>query len=175
MPSITRMAGLARDPGDPQVQESGPSSLQPGDRLARALGWFSFALGVAEVAAPGSIARWLGLEGKEGLLRAYGVRELMAGVPTLSVDKQGGLAGRVAGDLLDVATLLPALRASNPRRGNAALALTAVAAITLLDCLAFQAVRQANRRDTQPPRDYRDRSGLPRGVDASRGLARPAG
>lgn len=172
MPSITRMAGLARDPGDPQVRRTGPSSLQASDRLARGLGWFGLALGAAEVAAPGRLARWLGLEGKEGLLRAYGVRELLAGVPTLSVDKQAGLAARIAGDVLDIATLLPALRASNPRRGNASLALAAVSAVTVLDCLALRAVHEARRRDLRSPRDYGGRSGLPRGVEASRGLAR---
>ncbi len=172
---LSRFADRARSPGDPHVLETGPSSLQPSDRLARALGWFSLALGAAEVLAPGRVARWLGLEGKEGLVRAYGVREVMAGVPTLSVDKQAGLASRVAGDVIDIATLLPALRASNPRRGNAALALTAVAAVTVLDCLALQAVRQAARRPAGPARDYSDRSGLPRGVEASRGLARAAG
>lgn len=172
---VTRMADIGRLPGDPKVRETGPSSLQPSDHLARALGWFSLALGAAELLAPGPVARWLGLEDKEGLVRAYGVREVMAGVPTLSVDKQAGLAGRVAGDLLDIATLLPALRASNPRRGNAALALGAVAAVTVLDCLALQAVGQSRRRAPGPGRDYGDRSGLPRGVEASRGLARKDG
>ncbi|HEX6010571.1 MAG TPA: hypothetical protein VFY87_01955 [Geminicoccaceae bacterium] len=33
------------------------------DALARGLGWFSVALGVAEVAAPGRLARALGMEG----------------------------------------------------------------------------------------------------------------
>ena len=33
------------------------------DALARGLGWFSITLGVAEVTAPGRLARVLGMEG----------------------------------------------------------------------------------------------------------------
>ena len=56
------------------------------------------------------IARTLGLYGKRSLLRLFGLREVMAGVLTLSVDKQVGLWSRVAGDALDIVTILPALR-----------------------------------------------------------------
>ena len=59
-----------------RIERKGPSSLTGPDRLARALGWFSIGLGVTELVAPGQIARTLGLEGKEGLIRAYGAREL---------------------------------------------------------------------------------------------------
>src|SRR2546430_1846601 len=38
-------------------------------RLARALGWFSVALGVAEVVAPKQLGRAIGIHGKSNLLR----------------------------------------------------------------------------------------------------------
>ena len=163
---------IARSPGDPKVEEIGPSSLVPGDRLARALGWFSLGLGAMELLAPGAITRCLGLQGKEGLVRAYGAREIMAGVPTLSMDKHVGLTSRVAGDMLDMATLLPALKADNPKRGNAFLALVAVATVTALDVIALSAFAGVHRRNRGRTLDYSDRSGLPKGVAASRGLAR---
>ena len=162
---------IARSPGDPKVQRKGPSSLTASDTLARSLGMFSFALGCAELIAPERITRALGLDGKEPLIRAFGVREISAGIPTISIDKQVGLAMRIAGDGLDIATVAPALRSSNPQRGNAAMAFAALVAITALDVIAVATNSAAHKR-TAPARDYSDRSGLPRGVEATRGLAR---
>jgi hypothetical protein len=169
---LTKVTQIARSPGDPEVQQKGPSSLTGADRLTRALGWFSVGLGVAELAASGQIARMLGLDGKDGLIRAYGARELASAVPTLSVDKHVGLAARIAGDVLDIATLASALNRNNPQRNNAAIATALVVGITVLDVVAFAGVRSAHRRGRSSERDYSNRSGLPRGVQASRGLAR---
>jgi hypothetical protein len=170
--TLASLSGAVRAPGDPRIQESGPSSLTGADSVAKALGWFSIALGVAELVAPGRIAQAVGLDGKHALVRSYGARELVAGVQTLSVDKPAGLASRVIGDLIDIATLVPALSSSNPKRGNAVLALGAVAAITILDYMAYASVSTMHARSRGETRDYRDRSGFPRGVESSRGLAR---
>lgn len=171
--TLTALTGIARSEGDPLVREKGPSSLTGADRLARALGWFSVGLGIAELVAPGRIARTLGLQGKEGLIRAYGARELASAVPTLSVDKHIGLAARIGGDGLDLATLAKALSKDNPQRRNAAIATAMVAGITLLDLVAFVGVKAAHDRDPDSANfDYSDRSGLPLGTEASRGLAR---
>jgi hypothetical protein len=169
--SLASMSGIVRAPGDPRIQQTGPSSVTPPDTLAKALGWFSMALGLVELAAPGRIAEAVGLEGRQGLIRAYGARELVAGMQTLSVDKPTGLASRVVGDLIDIATLMPALSRDNPKRGNAVLALGLVAAITALDCKAYMAVTATHSRHRGETRDYSGRSGFPRGVEASRGLA----
>lgn len=170
--SLTNLTHIARSAGDPRIERTGPSSLTGPDRLARALGWFSIGLGVAELVAPGRIARTLGLDGKEGLIRAYGVRELAHAVPTLSVDKPVGLASRIGGDALDLGTLASALHRDNPKRHNAAIATALVAGITLLDVVALAGVKTVHRREPGSGRDYSDRSGLPRGPQASRGLAR---
>lgn len=169
---IANMSRIARSPGDPEIQSTGPSSLGTPDRLARALGWFSLGLGTAEIVAPERIARSLGMEGKERLIRAYGAREIASGIPTLSVDKHVGLMSRVVGDAVDLATLLPAVRSHNPKHRNARIALAAVGAVTLLDIVATAAVLRRHSRSQGQHRDYSDRSGLPRGTAASRGLAR---
>jgi len=169
---LTNATQIARSEGDPIVEKKGPSSLTGPDRLARALGWFSIGLGVAELVAPGKLARMLGLEDKEGLIRAYGARELASAVPTLSVDKPVGLASRIAGDALDLGTLATALRRDNPQRHNAAIATAMVVGITLLDIAAYTGVKAVHSRQRGSERDYSDRSGLPRGSQASRGLAR---
>lgn len=170
--SLTNLTGIARSEGDPKIEHKGPSSLTGADRLARALGWFSIGLGVTELVAPGRVARTLGLEDKEGLIRAYGARELASAIPTLSIDKPVGLAARLGGDALDLGTLATALHKDNPKRRNAAIATALVAGITLLDLAAFAGVKAAHKREASSDRDYSDRSGLPRGATASRGLAR---
>lgn len=170
--SLANATHIARSPGDPEVQHSGPSSLTGPDKLARALGWFSIGLGITEMVAPGELARLLGLGGKEGLLRAFGARELASAIPTLSVDKPVGLASRLAGDAVDLATLASALHRNNPKRGNAAIATALVVGVTLLDIVALVEVKAAHRRKPGSDRDYSDRSGFPRGQQESRGLAR---
>lgn len=145
------------------------SSLSAGDALVRGIGLFSIGLGVAELVAPGRIARTFGLDGKENLLRAYGVREIGSGIGTLSTDPVPALWSRVGGDALDLATLaLGAKRDDDRGRKNAMIGIAAVAGIAALD--AFAASMMAKRGgERPPPADYSDRSGLPMGIEASRG------
>jgi hypothetical protein len=166
------LSNMTRSDGDPKVLQSGPSSLSSSDRLARNLGWFSIGLGLAELFAAGKITSALGMQGKENLVRAFGVREITSGFMTLSVDKQAGLASRIAGDALDIATLATAMRPDNPKREKAALAFAMVAGITLLDIIATGASTVRHTRHRGKSRSYGDRSGFPKGVEASRGAAR---
>jgi hypothetical protein len=173
MPILTNLTQrIARSPGDPKVERTGPSTLRAGDSLARSLGMFSFALGLAELIAPKRITRAIGLDGREGLVRAFGVREISAGIPTMSIDKQIGLMMRIVGDGLDIATVASALKSQNAQRRNAGIAFGALIAVTALDLLAIAMTSAAHKRSPEPPRDFSDRSGLPRGIEASRGLAR---
>ena len=118
-------------------------STRRGDRLGTALGWASFALGAPLLAAPGRVARAIGLEdtpSTRALARGVGVRELAAGAGIL---KQGrpmaGLWSRVAGDGMDLALLAAGRRGpSDPRR--LAIAAGAVAGIAALDLLAASRV-----------------------------------
>jgi hypothetical protein len=75
-------------------------------------------------------------------------------------------------DALDLGTLASTRRRRNPKRSNAAVAPALVVGLTLLDLLAYAGVEAAHRRGSGSERDYPDRSGPPRGTQASRGLAR---
>jgi hypothetical protein len=143
--------------------------------LAPGLGWFSIALGLAEVLAPRLLAGALGLHGRERLLQFYGLRELGAGAGILlSRDKAPWLWSRVAGDMLDLATLLAHARPSNPRPAGLGAGIAAVAGVTLLDIACAQACSSAPQADAlaAPIADYSGRSGLPRPADEMRGAAR---
>jgi hypothetical protein len=148
-------------------------SLTTTDRVARGLGWFSLGLGIAELVAPGKLARALGLEGRERLLQAYGGREIGAGIWALSDTPAPAIWSRVAGDLVDLATLGAGLRDSDEeQRRNAWIALAAVAGITVVDLLtAASLTAEQSERKGETGRDYSDRSGFPRGAGSARGAA----
>jgi hypothetical protein len=117
------------------------------------------------------MARTLGMHGQDSLIRAYGVREIVKGVGILtSPNPAPWLWGRVAGDALDLGTLAYAYRTS-PKRRNLAIAMANVASVTALDVLAAQQLGAVAHRQEMPTRDYSDRSGFPRGVEAARGQA----
>src|SRR4051794_3743612 len=143
------------------------------DALARGLAVFSIALGLMEIAAPRSLARFLGMEGSENLIRGYGLREIATGVGILaSKDPTPWIWGRVAGDGLDIATLLTGYEGDNPNKDNVSLALAAVAGATALDVYCGQALSRESPTPLPPIRDYSNRSGLPRSPQAMRGAAR---
>jgi hypothetical protein len=161
-----------RAENDPEVIAKGPSPLSAAERLGKGLGWFSLALGAAELFGGRRIADALGLEGKSRLVRLFGIREAAAGMLILSADRQTGLWSRVGGDVMDILLLGTALDAPTTRqRTNAKLALAAVDGVTVLDLIAASAV-SAERRRSGEPRDFRQRSGFPRGVNAARGGAK---
>lgn len=118
--------------------------VDDGQTLANGLGWFSVGLGLYQVAAPRRLAGWLGMDDSARLIQAYGVREIVKGVGLLANRRPAGwMWGRVAGDVLDLATLAPGLDDDNPRRGNVAVAVGAVAGVMMLDLLC---ARQLSRR-----------------------------
>ena len=115
------------------------------DMLADGLGWFSIALGAVEVLAPETLDEWLGVGQHETATRLYGLREIGVGAGILiSEDPTPWLWARVAGDVLDLASLAPALDRRNPRRHIAATAAANVAAITALD--VYCALASGRRR-----------------------------
>ena len=143
------------------------------DTLARGLGVFSIALGLAEVFGARSLTRALGMEGHESLVRLYGAREIGTGLGILfAEDPTPGIWGRVAGDALDIATLMTGLEGDNPKKGNVAVALAAVAGVTALDVYCGKVLSSESAVPLPPIRDYSDRSGLPRSPRAMRGTAR---
>jgi uncharacterized membrane protein len=110
-------------------------------RLATALGAFSVGLGLAELTAPRAVARAIGTADDgarmDRVLRAFGVRELLAGAGILGMrDPKAGLWSRVAGDVMDLAFLGGSFGRAGSQRGRLAAATAAVAAVTALDVLA---------------------------------------
>ncbi|QOG18151.1 hypothetical protein FOM02_13095 [Bradyrhizobium sp. SEMIA] len=171
--AIGQIANFVRSKGDPKVVSTGPSSFGASDRMARNLGWFSLGLGALEMLAPERVTRALGMQGQERLVRAYGAREIASGVLSLSADKNAGLWSRVAGDGLDIVTLMGGLHADNPKRGNVALALLMVGGITLLDFATAKEVGARHAPGSGSRRNYYDRTGYPKGMAASRGISGP--
>jgi hypothetical protein len=111
--------------------------IDDGKTLARGLGWFSIGLGLAELVAPEQIARWLGMEDKTELVRAYGVREIGTGIGILTRRQPAEwIWARIAGDFLDLATLAAHLTPDNEgKRDNVIAAIVAVAGVTVLDVI----------------------------------------
>jgi hypothetical protein len=130
--------------------------------VAVGLAIFSFVLGAAELIWPQAFTQFLGIDGWETLIRIYGLREIIAGIGILAMPRQreGWLWFRVAGDVLDVGTVLYALTMPGARTTNIIIALVLLLPIGLLDlwcARALGALRLTARGTTQ----YADRSGLP--------------
>jgi len=146
------------------------------DEVARGLGYFSIALGVAELSAPGAICRAAGIAGQEGVVRAYGTREIATGVAILaSHDPTPWIWGRVVGDALDIATVAAA--PSNRRDGEDRRWWTvgALIAVTALDAFTAKCLTAEKGGVKTARADYHDRSGFPKGIQAARGAARENG
>ena len=109
-------------------------------KLSLGLAGFSLGLGLYEVLAPKHLCRLLGLEGKEGLIRFYGFREIGAGIGIFAAQPNPNLWvwARAGGDALDLATLGTAFREGNPKQKNAFVAVLAVLGVTVLDMLCGQ-------------------------------------
>src|SRR3954469_11273317 len=83
--------------------------------IARGLGWFSIALGVAQLLAPRAVCRLAGLPHAPSLTRLCGARELACGIGILTQDDpEPWLKARIAGDVMDLAFLA----GSAPLRGS---------------------------------------------------------
>lgn len=102
---------------------------------AAALGWFSLALGLLEVATPNRVARVAGIPFPR-ILRVFGLRELVSGVGILSLKQRPlWLWSRVAGDAMDLALLGLALKSQAANRTRTAVATAAVVGVTAADAL----------------------------------------
>ncbi len=102
--------------------------------LANGLGWFSIGLGLVEIFAPGRLSQYLGMRRSQGLLQAYGLREIAAGLGILASGRPTPwLWARAAGDVLDMATVAPQLGSKDETvqkaNGFAAFAIGAIAAL----------------------------------------------
>jgi hypothetical protein len=117
-------------------------------KLGLGLGFFSIGLGLVEVAAPGRLARWLGLEGgkAKSVIGLFGARELLAGAMLLRGPAVSTNAwNRVVGDAMDMGALGLAFSPST-RKGAVAGALGFVAGATLVDVIAARGLARETGR-----------------------------
>lgn len=135
-PPNETLAGRNEPRNRTRRENSATTSPDP-RRVARFLGWFSVGLGAAELIAPGAVARIAGARKNKGLVRFYGLREIAAGVGIFSQSNPAPwLWARVAGDVMDLATLLAG--AKKGRRLQNAGSIAAVAGITAIDVMCAQ-------------------------------------
>jgi uncharacterized membrane protein len=132
-----------------------PADRDGVERRTAALAWFSLGLGAAELLAPRSVARLIGVDADgrtELTLRALGLREVGCGVGMLTRSRPDGWTwARVAGDLMDLALLGTALGARNTQRSRVLTAAALVAGVTLLDAkTALDVQRKHPERATWP-------------------------
>jgi uncharacterized membrane protein len=124
---------------------------QNAEGLAIGLGWFSIALGLAEVGAPRSVARLIGIppdDSTASVLRAMGAREIATGVAILAQpDRASWMWSRVGGDTLDLSLLGAALGHEQADRGRLGGAIAAVLGVTALDVACAQGLSRGGAPD----------------------------
>jgi len=127
-------------------------------QLSRCLGWFSIALGAAEVIAPAAVARAAGVRRTnttDSVVRTLGAREISSGLAILADPANAPrLWSRVAGDAIDLSVLASAFRDEQADTGRVGLAAAIVAGVTLVDIIAAQRL-STNGRGGQSKRATR--------------------
>jgi len=124
-------------------------------RIGFGLGLFSIALGAVELIGAKRVTRALGVEGKEGVVKGFGGRELLAGATLVAAPAVAtGMWNRVAGDAMDLAALGLAARRGGGRKAWWG-AVAFVAGATLIDVVVARGLgRQTGK--TFPTRDAAD-------------------
>lgn len=124
--------------------------------MARGLAWFGIGLGLTEIFAPRRVAEATDLEGHEGTIQLYGLREIASGVAILAADEpERHLGLRVAGDVLDGGLLTARATPANPGRGRTLAAALAVAPVVLLDTVYWLKARNRPRPIPRSPAELR--------------------
>ena len=151
-----------------------PKPPVPLGPVIQGLALFSIGLGLAELLAPRHVSRAAGMKKNDTLLRGYGLREIATGVGLLvAKNKRPWLWGRVAGDVLDMATVAGTANTKKPGRlGGSAVALLGVGMLDLYTALmAKPKLASPARVYRDSGRDYSRRSGFPKAADKMRGAA----
>jgi uncharacterized membrane protein len=129
-----------------ELRRNGSKKLNE-EKIARGLGWFSIGLGVAEILAPRSLAKLIGLRGHHsGILRMLGAREITSGFGILAGRQPNSnwMWSRVGGDAMDLALLGAAFKMKRSNRNRLAMATAAVAGVTALDAICSQRLSRRN-------------------------------
>jgi uncharacterized membrane protein len=114
------------------------NGLDPDQRLARNLGWFSIGLGVTEILAPELVAKISGAPNNKQsrtVIRTYGGREIAQGMAILSSTPRpaGWMWGRVAGDVLDIGSVAVGMSSRNGNFARGLVAIMALLGVTAID------------------------------------------
>jgi uncharacterized membrane protein len=137
----------------PARRRDDPGRTEGSDALIRGLGWFSVALGAAEMVAPEAVGKLAGLRAVRdpAVIRMFGLREMVAGLGILTSSRPGPwMWARVGGDVLDLATLGAAAR-GDVDRGRFTASVLAVAGVTALDIYAARQSQPPSRTDGLTP------------------------
>jgi uncharacterized membrane protein len=130
---------FSRYPQAGPLQRYRTNGAERNQQLAKALGWVSIGIGVAQLLAPRAISRAIGVADRPMLMRAIAMREIAAGVGILGQRRPTPwLWSRVAGDAMDLTLLGIAARRSSTgsERSRVGAASAAVAGLTVLDVLS---------------------------------------
>jgi hypothetical protein len=120
-------------------------------RVSKGLGWFSIGLGVTQVMAPRPLGRLIGVGEQPAVMRALGLREIATGIGILAQDRPAvGVWSRVAGDVINAALLVTAMRSRPENRARIASAAGMVLGVGVLDYLAARALRPDTEPDVWP-------------------------
>ena len=148
----TRPAPAGRRPAR---RRDDPGRTEGIDALTRGLGWFSLALGAAEVVAPGAVGKLVGLRTVRdpAVIRVLGLREMAAGLGILTSSRPAPWVwARVGGDVMDLALLAAAGR-GDVNRGRLIGSVLAVAGVTALDAYGAGQFQSLSRADgVNPPK-----------------------
>lgn len=123
---------------------------QQAAQVARFMGYFSVGLGLSEVLATKGLTEYFGMEERARVVRAFGIREIVAGIGLLSQPQSGSHYGawmwaRAGGDALDLVAIGMGCTPDNPKRVRAGVAWAVVAAITALDIVCAVRLSRAGR------------------------------
>jgi uncharacterized membrane protein len=118
--------------------------------MAKALGWLSIGLGLAQTVAPDTVARLIGADTDartRSIMRTVGARELISGFGILSRDRPARwMQARVAGDVMDLALLVGALQSRNGDRNRTTAAILGILGVGALDLTCAQQLESPTSR-----------------------------
>jgi uncharacterized membrane protein len=113
------------------------------EKLVKGLGWFSLGLGLCEIFAPRALSRLIGVRPHTGLMRLFGVREVVSGLGILTQPNSADwIDARIAGDAMDLTMLGGSFFSERSNQGRLALATAAVAGVTALDILCSKDLKE---------------------------------
>jgi len=127
--------------GAGNMQEGADQNLHAQERglsspleCARNMAWFGIGLGVAEFLTRGLVSSLTGVQNKK-LIRLYGLREIICSVGILNSERPANwMWARLAGDVMDFASVLEAIASNDTdRKDEAAMALVGVAGAAFTD------------------------------------------